>query len=76
MLLFFSSCTAHFAIQNGASFAFHSRSLQLCDFNNDGLLDDNELNKFQMFVFGLPLTLTATSVSACHRRITTRHIHP
>uniref|UniRef100_A0A0M3HX59 Mitochondrial Rho GTPase 1 n=1 Tax=Ascaris lumbricoides TaxID=6252 RepID=A0A0M3HX59_ASCLU len=34
---------------------------QLCDFDNDGLLNDHELNQFQVFVFGVPLNAVAIS---------------
>lgn len=36
--------------------------LKLCDNDNDGLLNDEELNHFQMFVFGVPLNATAIAV--------------
>ncbi|VDK43175.1 unnamed protein product [Anisakis simplex] len=37
------------------------RIFKLCDFDNDGLLNDYELNQFQMFVFGVPLNSIAIS---------------
>ncbi|KAK6109604.1 Mitochondrial Rho GTPase 1 [Brugia pahangi] len=37
------------------------RIFKLCDFDNDGLLNDIELNQFQLFVFGVPLTASAVS---------------
>ncbi|VDK85597.1 unnamed protein product [Litomosoides sigmodontis] len=37
------------------------RIFKLCDFDNDGLLNDTELNQFQLFVFGVPLTASAVS---------------
>ncbi|MFH4983042.1 hypothetical protein AB6A40_009751 [Gnathostoma spinigerum] len=37
------------------------RIFKLCDFDNDGLLNDHELNHFQIFVFGVPLNSVAIS---------------
>ncbi|VDD96185.1 unnamed protein product [Enterobius vermicularis] len=35
------------------------RIFKLCDFDNDGLLNDSELNQFQVLVFGLPMNPAA-----------------
>ncbi|VDM97159.1 unnamed protein product [Thelazia callipaeda] len=40
---------------------FNDYFFELCDFDNDGLLSDVELNRFQLFVFGIPLTAVAIS---------------
>ncbi|VDN33934.1 unnamed protein product [Gongylonema pulchrum] len=37
------------------------RIFKLCDFDNDGLLNNTELNQFQLLIFGVPLTAIAIS---------------
>ncbi|CAG9531897.1 unnamed protein product [Cercopithifilaria johnstoni] len=48
------------------------RIFKLCDFDNDGLLNDTELNQFQLFVFGVPLTTSAVSDVKTAVRINTK----
>ncbi|VDK83319.1 unnamed protein product [Onchocerca ochengi] len=48
------------------------RIFKLCDFDNDGLLNDTELNQFQLFVFGVPLTASAVSDVKTAVRINTK----
>uniref|UniRef100_A0A915Q1W6 Mitochondrial Rho GTPase 1 n=1 Tax=Setaria digitata TaxID=48799 RepID=A0A915Q1W6_9BILA len=45
---------------------------KLCDFDNDGLLNDAELNHFQLFVFGVPLTASAVSDVKMAVRVNTK----
>uniref|UniRef100_A0A158R4B8 Mitochondrial Rho GTPase n=1 Tax=Syphacia muris TaxID=451379 RepID=A0A158R4B8_9BILA len=37
------------------------RIFKLCDFDNDGLLNDHELNQFQVLVFDLPMNAVAAA---------------